>query len=100
MRSSFYLIVLFGALCLSVIFVACDKEDKTPGGAAYFLSGNASQAPGVPANDTSTAKFSGWYDESKKTFSYTIKWYRMTDSFTRVYFHGPADSATQIADTV
>jgi hypothetical protein len=81
---------------------ACTKGGKPDGinGAAYSVNATASSKQLVPAIDTtSTATFTGLYDEQSNILSYTIAWndlWRDTkkDTIVSISFYSPANATT------
>src|SRR5690349_11007661 len=82
--------------------IACTKGGKQEriGGDQYTISSTASSKQLVPAIDTtSTATFTGFYDEQSNILSFTITWNDLwrtasKDTITSVNFYGPASAAT------
>src|SRR5688572_18892028 len=89
-------------LCIIATITSCTKGGKPTGvnGPVYSVSATASSKQLVPAIDTtSTAIFTGLYDEQSNILTYTIAWndlWRDTqkDTITSVSFYGPATSTT------
>ena len=85
-------------ICLAT---ACTKGGKPEGvtGLVYSVNATASSKQLVPAIDTtSTATFTGLYDASANTLTYTIAWadlWRDTkkDTITSISFYGPATAS-------
>lgn len=82
-----------------LLFLAsCTKGGQPEGvtGKVYSVNATASSKQLVPAIDTtSTATFTGLYDEAANTLTYTIAWndlWRDTkkDTITAISFYGPA----------
>jgi hypothetical protein len=89
-------------LCLIAAVSACTKGGKPTGvtGTVYSVTAAASSKQLVPAIDTtSTATFTGLYDEQANILTYTIAWndlWRDTqkDTITSISFYGPATATT------
>jgi hypothetical protein len=92
---------------VSIIYIACFLAACTKGGiptgvngTVYSVSAAASSKQLVPAIDTtSTATFTGLYDEQSNILTYTIAWndlWRDTqkDTITSISFYGPATATT------
>jgi hypothetical protein len=92
---------------VSIIYIvfflsACTKGGKPTGlnDTVYSVSATASSKQLVPAIDTtSTATFTGLYDEQSNILTYTIAWndlWRDTkkDTITSISFYGPATATT------
>lgn len=87
---------------ISSIAISCTKGGKPTGvnGTVYSVSATASSKQLVPAIDTtSTATFTGLYDEQSNILTYTIAWddlWRDTkkDTITSISFYGPATATT------
>jgi hypothetical protein len=85
-------------LCFLAAFAACTKGGKPDGinGPAYSVNATASSKQLVPAIDTtSTATFTGLYDDQSNILSYTIAWndlWRDTkkDTIVSISFYSPA----------
>jgi len=94
--------ILTTIFIVSTIAVACTKGGKQEriSGNQYTITSTASSKQMVPAIDTtSTATFTGFYDEQSNILSFTITWndlWRTTsnDTITSVNFYGPAGVAT------
>lgn len=85
-------------LFILAIITSCTKGGKLSGvnGTVYSVTAAASSKQLVPAIDTtSTATFTGLYDEQSNILTYTIAWndlWRDTkkDTITSISFYGPA----------
>ena len=78
--------------------IACTKGGKQErtGGDQYSITSMAGSKQLVPAIDTtSTATFTGFYDEQSNVFTFTVTWNDLwrtasTDTITSVNIYGPA----------
>ena len=85
-------------IIIASIAVACTKGGKLEGirGDQYSIASTASSKQLVPAIDTtSTATFTGLYNEQSNVFTFTVTWNDLwrttgTDSITSVNIYGPA----------
>jgi hypothetical protein len=83
---------------ITSLAIACTKGGKLEriSGDQYTISSTASSKQLVPAIDTtSTATFTGFYDEQSNVFTFTITWNDLwrtagTDTITSVNIYGPA----------
>ena len=88
-------------IIVTSMVIACTKGGKLEriGGDQYTVASTASSKQLVPAIDTtSTATFTGFYDDQSNILSFTVTWndlWRTTskDTITSVNFYGPASTS-------
>jgi hypothetical protein len=93
-RKTFVSLLATG-LFSAFLLVACDKNDDDIDDKEqkYSLSGNATGAKEIPANNsTGTATITGTFNATTNTLVYTISWAGLSGNLTAAHFHGPASS--------
>jgi hypothetical protein len=99
--------ILVTIIIITSMVIGCTKGGKLEGirGDQYSITSMASSKQLVPVIDTtSTATFTGFYDEQSNVFTFTITWNDLwrtasTDTITSVNIYGPA-TATANGDLV